>query len=172
MKTINVNPLSLSSINKAIKELEAYEQMLKEFPSKYTRALSEYLNQTLGMEAPHMTNHWILDFEEFDDKVSGIFIFDGMVQFIEFGTGYIGLSLHEGINPDWLSKLPPPYNVGYNTGTMIRNKQDPENSYWVFQKDGQYYTTHGQKADPFIYRSVQQLLDARASIARQVLGNG
>lgn len=172
MKTIEVNPLKLSSINKAIKELKAYEKMLKEFPNKYVRALSEYLYDTLQIEGSKMYDHWILDYEESNGKVSGIFIFDGIVQFVEFGTGYSGMKNHDGVNDEWLSKLPPPYNQGYNTGTYIRNKEKPEQSYWVYPKNGQFYSTKGQVADPFIYRSVQQLLDARASIARLIMSTG
>ena len=169
MKTINVNPLSLASIKKAKKELEDYKKLLQEFPSKYVHALSEYLYELLGEEAPQMSDHWILTFEEKENKATGIFIFDGICQFVEFGTGIIGEQAHDGINTDWLSKLPPPYNQGYNTGTYIRFKDNPERSYWVYNKNGRFYTTQGQRANPFIYRSVQELLDARANIGHNLL---
>ena len=169
MRTIKVNPLRQSSIQAAIDELNAYKEMLKRFPSEYTKALSEYFAQTLGEEAPKMAQHWIFNVSELEGKATGIFIFDGLCQFIEFGSGYIGLIQHEGINEEWLSKLPPPYNQGYNVGTgYIRNRDNPPASYWVYKKDGEYVTTQGQPADPFIYRSVEKLLEARASIARQV----
>ena len=169
MTVINVNPLSQSSIRKAIKELEAYKKLLKEFPNKYVRALSEYLYDTLNMEAPQMTDHWILNIEETDGKATGIFIFDGICQFVEFGTGVVGMNAHDGINDEWLSKLPPPYNQGYNTGTYIRFKDNPEKSYWVYPKNGNFYSTKGQMANPFIWRSVQELLDARANIGHNLL---
>ena len=169
MTVINVNPLSQSSIKNAIKELENYKKMLKEFPNKYTRALSEYLAELLNAEAPQMTHHWILTYEESEKKVSGVFIFDGICQFIEFGTGIVGMGANDGINDDWLSKLPPPYNQGYNTGTYIRYKDNPEKSYWVYPKNGRFYSTQGQRANPFIWRSVQELLDSRANIAHNLL---
>lgn len=170
-KTINVNPLSLSSINKAIKELEDYKQMLKEFPSKYVRALSEFLADTLDMEAPNMTSHWILDIREGDGKTEGVFIFDGIVQFVEFGSGLVGEQNHEGINSDWLSKLPPPYNTAYqsNAGGIGHYLDKQGQDYWVYPKNGKFYSTYGQKANPFIYRSVQQLLEARANIGHNLL---
>lgn len=169
MKVINVNPLSTKSINKAIKELEDYKKMLKEFPNKYVRALSEYMSDTLNIEAPQMTAHWILNIEEADGKATGIFIFDGICKFVEFGTGLMGMKFHDGVNADWFSKLPPPYNQGYNTGTCIKNKDNPEMSYWVYEKNGSYYTTQGQQANPFIYRSVQELLSARENIGHNLL---
>lgn len=168
MRTIRVNPLRQSSIHAAIDELEAYKEMLKRFPSEYTKALSEYLAQTLGEQAPQMSQHWIFNVSESEGKATGIFIFDGICQFVEFGSGYVGLIKHDGINEEWLSKLPPPYNQGYNTGFYIRNKDNPPASYWVYEKDGEHYTTQGQPANPFIYRSVERLLEARASIAKQV----
>lgn len=167
--TINVNPLSLSSIRKAIKELEDYKKLLKDFPNKYTRALSEFLYQTLNEEAPQMSDHWILSIEESENKATGIFIFDGIVQFVEFGSGFVGMQNHGGINMEWLSKLPPPYNQEYNSGNFIRFKEQPEKSYWVYKKNGHFYTTQGQQANPFIYRSVQQLLEARANIGHNLL---
>ena len=169
MTEIIVNPLNQSSIKKAIKELQEYKKLLKEFPNKYVRALSEHLYDTLNDEAPQMFNHWILDIEETDGKATGIFIFDGICQFVEFGTGVVGMDSHDGINDEWLSKLPPPYNQGWNTGTAIRNKENPEMSYWIYGKNGEVWRTKGQRANPFIWRSVQELLDARANIARNLL---
>lgn len=174
MRTITVNPLSQKSIQSAIKQLEAYKKMLQDFPSKYVRALSEYMAQTLDAEAPNLSHHWFLELKESEDKTQGIFIFDGEMQFVEFGSGLIGSNNHEGINTDWLAKLPPPYNKGYESrkGGFAHHTDKEGNDYWVYPKDGKFYSTYGQPANPFIYRSVQQLLDARASIARGILGIG
>lgn len=172
MKTIKVNPLSSKSISNAIAELEAYKKKLIEFPPKYVRALSEYMAQTLDAEAPNLSSHWFLELRETEEKTSGVFIFDGIVQFVEFGSGLIGSNNHEGINTEWLAKLPPPYNTGYESrkGGFAHHLDKQGNDYWVYPKNGQFYSTYGQPANPFIYRSVQELLDARASIAKQVLG--
>lgn len=166
---INVDPLKQSSIKKAIKELQEYKKLLKEFPNKYVRALSDYLYNTLNEEAPQMFDHWILNIDEADGKATGIFIFDGICQFVEFGTGVVGMNAHGGINDEWLTKLPPPYNRGWNTGTEIRNKENPEMSYWIYGKNGNVWRTQGQQANPFIWRSVQELLEARANIANNLL---
>ena len=171
MRTIKVNPLNLDSINNAIVELEAYKKMLEEFPSKYVQALSEFFYQTLREEAPNMATHWIMDIQETDGKAQGVFIFDGIVQFVEFGSGLIGSQNHEGINTEWLSHLPPPYNKGYesNKGGYAHYLDKQGNDYWVYPKNGQYYSTYGQKANPFIYRSVQELLEKRAEIAKSCM---
>lgn len=171
-RTITVNPLKLSSINTAIKELEKYRKMLQEFPSKYVRALSEFFSQTLNAEAPNMSHHWIMDIREGDGKVEGVFTFDGVVQFVEFGSGIVGSNNHEGINEEWLSKLPPPYNAGYesNKGGYAHYLDKNGVDYWVYPKNGQFYSTYGQRANPFIYRSVNALLEKRAEIFEQLKG--
>lgn len=174
MRTIKVNPLSQSSIQNAIAELEAFKKMVEEFPSKYVTALSEFMAQTLDAEAPNLSSHWFLELRENENGTSGVFIFDGIVQFVEFGSGLVGSENHEGINTEWLAKLPPPYNVGYESrkGGFAHHLDKQGRDYWVYPKNGEFYSTYGQPANPFIYRSVEQLLSARASIARQVLGIG
>lgn len=173
-KIIKVNPLKLSSINKAIKDLEKYRKTLREFPEKYVRALSEFFAQTLSIEAPNMTSHWVMDIRETDKGVKGVFIFDGLVQFVEFGSGLVGSMNHEGINDEWLSKLPPPYNIGYesNKGGFAHYLDKQGVDYWVYPKEGRFYSTYGQKANPFIYRSVNELLEKRAEIFEQVRNAG
>lgn len=171
MKIIDVNPLRTSSITAAIKQLEDYRAMLKNFPEMYTKALVEFLVETLHEEAPKMDKYFIWDIRETNSGSEGVIIFDGIVQFVEFGTGLVGENSHEGINMEWLSKLPPPYNVGYQSRKgevghhLDRNGED----YWVYQKDGRFWSTYGQKANPFIYRSVQRLLDERKNIAQILL---
>ena len=171
MRTIKVNPLKISSINKAIKDLEDYKKKLKEFPRKYTEALTEFFVETLKVEAPQMTQHWVWDLRETDSGVKGVITFDEMVQFVEFGTGLVGSQNHEGINTEWLEKLPPPYNQGYESraGQTGHYTDKQGRDYWVYEKNGRFYSTYGQKANPFIYRSVEELLEARKAIAENIL---
>ena len=51
-KVIKVNPLRVSSIQEAIKKLETYKKILKEFPMKYTEAMMETFKELLLEEAP------------------------------------------------------------------------------------------------------------------------
>ena len=171
MRTIHVNPLRVSSIYKAQKELEAYRDMLKKFPEDYTKALTEFLVETLHEEAPKMDKYFIWDIRDLGDKYEGVIIFDGVVQFVEFGTGLIGEQNHGGINTEWLEKLPPPYNEGYQSraGQVGHRTDEDGNDYWVYEKDGRFWSTYGQKANPFIYRSVERLIEARKEIAQLVL---
>lgn len=173
-RTITVNPLSQTSISNAVKELKAYKKMLQEFPEKFTTALVEEFKKILSTEAPNGATDLVVDtYVTVEGNVArGVVVFDGKVQFIEFGTGVVGLRNHGGINQEWLDKLngySPDYNKGVKIVHVVEG-EDNDKDFWVFQKNGQYYTTHGQPANPFIYRSVNELLEKRAEIARAVLG--
>lgn len=172
-KTITVNPLSQQSISNAISELKAYRKMLNEFPEKFTNAMVAEFVKILDTEAPNASGLRIGTYVTVEgNKARGVVVFDGKVQFIEFGTGIVGLLKHGDINQEWLDKLngySPDYNKGQKIVHVVHG-EDNEQDYWVFQKDGKYYTTHGQPANPFIYRSVKELLNKRAEIAKSVLG--
>lgn len=173
-KIIKVNPLRITSIQKAIDELTAYRKLLAEFPKKYTDAMMEALKQFLAEEAPPsglsmMRSVYVIDN---GNKAEGVVVFDGHVEFIEFGTGIIGLNLHEGINDEWLNALPPPYNIYWNTGTyIVHNKKSPTDlDYWKYKDEsGKWVTTNGVPANPFMYRSVERLIGAHRRIRNEVL---
>lgn len=166
---IKVNPLNRSSIRKAYADLVSYKESLEQFPKLFVTALSERFNEILNSQAPaEATGMWSFYIIRGEDSAEGVFVFDGKVEFIEFGTGVIGLNNHDGINTEWLDRLPPPYNQGYNTGPSIVHFEDQNEDYWVYYDEGIRHWTQGVPADPFIYRSVKQLLEEKAKIARKV----
>ena len=181
---IKVNPLSHTSVKKAYDMLVNYKRSLEEFPMALTKALSERFNEILEIQAPsaaqgkwrfYVTQESSLVTGEGGEIIGsekggavGVFIFDGEVEFIEFGTDVVGLNNHGGINDEWLSKLPEPYNKGYDTGPSIVHFEDQNQDFWVYYDEAGRHWTQGVPADPFIYRSVKQLLDERARIARVV----
>lgn len=168
MTTIKVNPLSRSSINDAIDDLRHYKESLEVFPKLFIDAASEELNKILGGQAPwNALDTWTYRVDHGDGKSTALFIFDGNVEFIEFGTGIVGKKNHDGINEDWLSKLPPPYTA-YNEGPMIHHFEDEDKDYWTYVDQNGVHVTHGQQANPFIYRSVMELLQKRAEIGKKV----
>lgn len=174
-KTIRVNPLRASSIEKAIRQLEEYRKALEEFPKKYTEAMIEELKTIIAEEAPNsaigmMKSVYV---NNLGDKAEGVIVFDGHVEFIEFGTGIVGLNLHEGINDEWLNALPPPYNIYWNTGTFIvHDKKSPDDlDYWKYRNsEGKWVTTNGIPANPFLYRSVERLIGMHIRLRNEVLG--
>ena len=164
---IQVNPYRASSIQKAIDDLKAFKEKLKTFPNEYVKAMTEEFNNILGEEAPSGANGlWVHRVQESEDgKAEGIIVFAGKVEFIEFGTGIVGEYNHAGVNEEWFDRLPPPYNKGYDTGYWI----DEITHEWSYYEGGKWHRTKGQVANPFIYRSVQRLLEEKARIAKQIL---
>ncbi len=173
-KIIKVNPLRMSSIKKAINELTAYKRLLEEFPQKYTQAMMDTFKEFLMEEMPPSAMGMLKTIDVIDNgnHAEGIVVFDGHVEFIEFGTGIIGLNLHDGINDEWLNALPPPYNKGWNTGEYIIHARTSEwdLDYWRYRDEsGNWVTTNGIPANPFMYRSVERLIGAHRRIRNEVL---
>lgn len=168
MTTIPVNPLSGSSINNALILAKNYKESLKAFPEVYSKAIEAKLNEILKGQAPPMGQGlWSSYVSVGEDKCTAVFTFEGNVEFIEFGTGIVGKKQHGGINTDWLDKLPGPYTE-YNMGPTIVHFQDEDMDYWVYKDEQGIHRTHGIPADPFIYRSVQELMRMHAQLAREV----
>lgn len=178
MTTIKVNPLNLNSIKRAVDILRDYRMKVSVFAYEYTKAVAEKFNDYLAIESPAYAHGlWMMrDVIIEGNHVKCATVFNGEVEFIEFGTGYVGLTIHEGINDEWLDKLPPPYNVGWNTGQCIvhvsipKGDKSPMGAYdfWVYFDEGKWIRTSGIPADPFIYRSVQRIWEERAMIAKEV----
>ena len=169
-KIIKVNPFRLSSIQQAIAELEAFQKLLKEFPARYTEAMMNAFKEFLAEEAPAegIALMKSIDIIDYGDHAEGVVVFDGHVEFIEFGTGIVGLNLHDGINMEWLSELPPPYNIGWNTGTYIIHTGNSD--FWYYRNEsGKWVATSGIPANPFLYRTVDRLLQERRRIRNEVL---
>lgn len=177
MPTIKVNPLSVKSVDKAIEKLEHYKKALQAFAVEYPKAVLNKLNEYIGSNAPLSADGmWeMMDVVIEEGHAHGCIVFDGRVEFIEFGTGIVGEMQHGGVNEEWFSKLPPPYNIGYNTGKKIvhisNNDDKPVGyyDYWWYYQDGKFVKTSGIPADPFIYRSVRQIIDEHEQIKNEIL---
>ena len=163
---IEVNPCKVSSIQKAIDDLKALKKVLAESPRTIVDAIAVRFDEILHEQAP-VSGMWTYKLEEGEKGCSAIFSFDGEVEFIEFGTGIVGKEHHDGANMDWAVKLPPPY-TGYESGHMI----NPITHEWKFWNGSRWQVTKGQEANPFIYRSVQQLMDESHYIIMKVVRNG
>lgn len=95
--------------------------------------------------------------------------------FVEFGTGPIGETNHEGISPD----VNPVYTQdGWWIHESQISKEIAEKYGWIKSetKNGVFYLTHGQPASPFLYPALHDnkdkimegiRKDIRAEIRRQ-----
>jgi hypothetical protein len=175
---ITVNPLSKQSIVKAIVQLKMYKKRLEAIPNEIVMRVTMELVKIAEQQAPPDAKGlvWpIIDAE----TGKGALVADGQVEFIEFGTGVVGAKDHDSINEEWLTSLPPPYNIGYDTGPAIihtaqgcywyyRSPDGDEYSDPVKSKNGDLWKTSGRPADPFLWRSVQELLTEYKEIVKAV----
>lgn len=168
MTTLKVNPLNLKSVNNAIQDIARYKESLKQFPNTFiTELMKEFEKILEGQKPPLLSGMWnTYIIQKEDGSARGVVEFDGRVEFIEFGTGVVGKNNNQGINTEWLNKLPPPY-LEYNKGPQITHFENENLDYWVYvDSNGNFKTTHGVKANPFIYRSVVELMEQYDKIAK------
>lgn len=169
MPTIKVNPLDQRDIAEAITQLKMYREALAKFPILFTKELMKQFDEILqGQAPPSLNGMWkAYAIDNGDGTARGIAEFDGRVEFVEFGTGIVGEKNHAGINEEWLNHLPPPYTA-YNRGPTITHFEDSDMDYWVYVDETGKHVTHGVPANPFIYRSVTELMHMYGKIAKDV----
>ena len=170
MKNIQVNILDPKSIDKAIKELNAYK---KEVETK-TRELAQRLTD-LGADIVRMK---IVEMGAYHsgELLSGV---DGYysptlnagfirvtsdhVAFVEFGTGVVGQQ-NPHTNGEYLSKA----SWGYATGSKIFTTNDGRVG-WIYPTDdGGFRFTEGMKSRPFMYETALELERQYKQIAKEV----
>ena len=163
MIEIKVNPCSEKNIQQAIDDLKAYKKKLIERSKLVIDVIAQRFDEILSEQAP-IQGLWTYETADSERGYSVVFKFKGETEFIEFGTGIVGKENHDGANMEWAEKLPPPY-TGYESGHMI----NPITHTWRYWENGRWVVTKGQIANPFIYRSVQQLMEESAEIVRKVI---
>ena len=169
MKNIQVNILDPKSVDKAIKELNAYK---KEVETK-TVALAQRLTD-LGAEIVRMkiVSMGAYDSGELLSGVDGYFspslnagfirVTSDHVAFVEFGTGVVGDGTYT--NGEYLSKA----SWGYATGSKIFTTQDGRVG-WIYPTDdGGFRFTEGMKSRPFMYETALELERQYMQIAKEV----
>ena len=157
MKNIQVNILDPKSVDKAIKELNAYK---KEVETK-TIALAQRLTD-LGADIVRMkiVSMGAYDSGELLSGVDGYFspslnagfirVTSDHVAFVEFGTGVVGQQ-----NP-------------HQTGSKIFTTQDGRVG-WIYPTDdGGFRFTEGMVSRPFMYETAVELERQYMQIAKEV----
>lgn len=170
MKNIQVNIFDPKSIDKAIKELNAYK---KEVETK-TRELAQRLTD-LGADIVRMK---IVEMGAYysGDLLSGvegyyspalnagfIRVTSDHVAFVEFGTGIVGQQ-NPHTNGEYLSKA----SWGYATGSKIFTTKDGRVG-WIYPTDdGGFRFTEGMESRPFMYETALELERQYMQIAKEV----
>lgn len=167
IKNISIS-LSEDSINKAIKELEEYQNNLMRRIDKFTKMLAQ--------EGVRIAELQVVSFPAFDtgelyDSIKwekGDVLTDGVeyyvytdceyAPFVEFGTGIVGKE----------SPHPKPQSISYKGKTYdAYDSQGHGNNGWHYYKNEKWHWTMGSEAKPFMYNTANLLALRVSEIAKE-----
>ena len=162
MKNIQVNILDPKSVDKAIKELNAYK---KEVERKTLALIDEMVKQgedyAINSLAHIDTGETLSSIMGYRNGNKGVIVAGGNAIWIEFGTGVknngsVGSSPH-----------PKGEELGMKIGTYGDGKGANPNGWWYFD-DGELKHTFGIKANMFMYKTSLELQRVCPELAREV----
>jgi hypothetical protein len=170
VKNIQVNILDPKSVEKAIKELNAYKKEVETKTRELAQRLTDLGADIVRMKIVGMGAYYS---GELLSGVDGYFspslnagfirVTSDHVAFVEFGTGVVGqASPHT--SGEYLSKA----SWGYATGSKIFTTKDGRVG-WIYPTDdGGFRFTEGMKSRPFMYETALELERQYEQIAREV----
>lgn len=170
-KRYKVDILSVSSIEKLKKDLQAYQNDLQ----RKCRLLAERLAEkgveiakiridTLGAVFTGELKSSVHAEDKGGNETKAIFaiVVDSRhAAFVEFGSGQMG---QEAPYP---YPLPDGVDWEYNTGKTIFEISPGEYG-WFYQRDGQWYFTQGMPSRPFLYETFIELKSIVEKTAKEV----
>lgn len=169
-KKIKVN-LSPASVDKAIKELEAYEEHVKERCTAFGQALKQFGLTKLKIQIlPHIDSGETLgsitaiDESTTDTVRFRLCVTSEAILFLEFGAG---------IKYSHSARHPLAGELGYGPGTYPgKGHWDDPNGWWYQDDGGQWHHTYGQPASKPVYITSLQMREQLVALAKQVFANG
>ena len=161
--------LSSTSIREAKKKVEDYRKDLE----RKTRLLVQTLVDEGFLKAREfvpvdtgVAQSSIIGYVN-SDTGKGIIRAGEYCSFIEFGTGVVGAS-----NPHPSAEYLAAMQWAYASGKMIFTTKDGKTGWFYPTKDGEWRFTQGMPSRPFMYDTVQYLLQEYKRIAKEVFKDG
>ena len=161
--------LSLSSVDRAIDELEAYERDIREKCAAYGQALKQFGLTKLKVHIlPHVDSGETLGSITAIDESSGgnvkfkLCVTSEAILFLEFGAG---IKYQANSHP-----LAGEFGYGPGTYPGEGHWNDP-NGWWYQDDDGKWHHTYGQGASKPVYTTALEMREQIVTLARQVFGN-
>ena len=162
MKNIQVNILDPKSVDKAIKELNAYRQ---EFDRKVLALIDKMVEHgedyAVNTLAHIDTGETLSSIMGYRNGNKGVIVAGGNAIWIEFGTG-VKNNGSAGSSPH-----PKGGELGMNIGTYGQGKGANPNGWWYY-KDGEIKHTYGIKANMFMYKTSLELQRVCPELAKEV----
>ena len=147
---------TLGTIDKAISELKAYQRELEVKYKRFMQALIDRGVEIAKEEAPYDTGELS---ESIGGRIDGnkayIFTDNPYAFFVECGFGIPGAN-----SPH------PTVSISYN----IKGREVGGSWFYWDQRTGNAGWSHGQPANPFMYRTALRLSEEVPKIAREVFG--
>jgi hypothetical protein len=170
VKKITVNVLDPKSVEKAIKQLNAYKKEVETKTTELAQRLTTLGADIARIKIAEMGAYYS---GELLSGVSGYFsptlnagfirVTSDHVAFVEFGTGVVGQS-NPHRNGEYLSLA----SWGYVTGSKIFTTKDGKVG-WVYPTDdGGFRFTEGMPSRPFMYETALELERQYMQIAKEV----
>lgn len=170
MKNIQVNIFDPKSVEKAIKELNAYKKEVETKTRELAQRLTDLGADIVRMKIVEMGAYYSGDLLSgvegyFSPTLNAGFIrvTSDHVAFVEFGTGVVGQQ-NPHTNGEYLSKA----SWGYATGSKIFTTKDGRVG-WIYPTDdGGFRFTEGMESRPFMYETALELERQYMQIAKEV----
>ena len=167
---ININLNEPGSINKAIRELKAYQKRIKNKTSLLVQKLTDYGAEIVRVKIVNMGAYYSGELRE---SVSGYYsptlnagfikVTNDHAAFVEFGTGVVGQN-NPHKNGEYLSKAA----WSYASGAKIFTTKDGRVG-WIYPTDdGGFRFTEGMPSRPFMYETALELQSKFEQISREV----
>ena len=176
-KQISFNPLSVSDINKAIKDLMEYKKELNEKIDIFVKKLAE---KGVEIAKDKVTSYQAIDTGELLDSITlkaGDVVKNGSIyyiytdcdyaSFVEFGTGIVGAGKDDG--PTYPYEIPQGIEWNYASGPHVFTTKDGRTGWYYPTEDG-YRFTEGMESRPFMTETAILLSMQVLEVAKEVFG--
>lgn len=172
MKTITMT-LDVTSVDKAIKELNEYDAWLERKTQELQERIAEVVAREASLLFRHSTSAALIGEGNQTGQVEVTVDHTGLMSvviangedaiFMEFGAGvYSNGSVGSSPNPLGTS-------LGFTIGSF--STHDPEKKVWAYyDKSGELHITHGTPASMPLYKTLQSVARDVATIAKEVFG--
>lgn len=172
-KSLTIDLLSRSSIERAVKEIREYRDSLQHKVDIFAKTLAD---RGVDFAQIHIADLDAIFTGELIESIHSEFLMSGRMKtifaivadckhaaFVEFGTGQMG------IDSPYPYNLPEGVSWEYASGEKIRQNAITGRYYWFYPgKDGKIHYTEGMPARPFMHETGMDLQAIVAETAKKI----
>lgn len=169
---IDLDPLSVASIQKAIEKIDKYKSSLENKTAKLIKVLTEYGYNACVRNVLNLNIYdsgKLLNSIRTEIKNNG---FTGMIVvdcdyaiFVEFGTGIVGQS------EPYIGKAMSEIGYHYGGGNYYIVTADGRIGWYYLTDDGGYRFTEGMPSRPFLYRTGLEISNVIKTVSKGIFND-